>query len=136
MLKWLSVFTVLLFVLGCGPKPSTFEMAQADYGQVPKSYESLITQKLKESLPDPQAAKIEVSRPYPAVRALGILNGGGYEYGHIVQAWITPKDESGRLARKSSKIFWWSHTGWSTMLPSLDGVTPKYREQAEEYSGA
>lgn len=135
MLKWLSVFTILLFMLGCVQKPSAFEMAQADYGQVPNSYASLITHKLQESLPDPDAAKIEVSRPYPAVRDLGILNGGGYEYGHVVHAWVTPKNDSDELAGKSSKIFWWSHTGWSTMLPSLEGVTPKYREQAEEYAG-
>jgi hypothetical protein len=135
MLKWLSVFTVLLFMIGCVPKPSAYEMAQADYGQVPDSYEGLITHKLKEILPDSQSATIEVSRPYPAVRSLGSLNGGGYEYGHVVHAWVTPKNESESFARKSSKIFWWSHTGWSTMLPSLDGVTPKYPEQAEEYAG-
>ena len=136
MWKRLPVFAALLFVIGCVPKPSVFEMAQADYGQVPGNYESLITGKLKESLPDPDSARIEVSRPYPAVRSLGILNGGGYEFGHVVHAWVTPKNNSDRVAEKSSKIFWWSHTGWSTMLPTLEGVTPKYREQAEEYSGA
>ena len=58
-------------------------MTQADYCQVPDNYEDedLITHKLQESLHNLHAAKIEVSRPYPAVRALGILNGKGYEYG-------------------------------------------------------
>ena len=136
MSKWLSVFTVLLFLIGCVQKPSPSEMAQADYGRVPDSYASLITHKLQETLPDPHAVKIEVSRPYRAMRLLEVSKGGGYEYGHVVHAWVIPKDDPEELARKSSKIFWWSHTGWSTMLPSLDGVTPKYREQAEEYSGA
>jgi len=135
MWKLVSVCTILLFMSGCVYKPSAYEMAQADYGLVPDSYEGMIKHKLQENLPDPHAATIEVSRPYPAVRSLGILNGGGYEYGHVVHAWITHKNDSGRLARTSSRIFWWSHTGWSTLLPSLEGVTPKYREQAEEYSG-
>lgn len=135
MLKWLWVFTVLLFMIGCVHKPSAYEMEQADYGRVPDNYEGLITHKLQESLPDPHSAKITVSRPYPAIRSLSSLNGGGYEYGHVVHAWVTPKNDSDRLVKKSSKIFWWSQTGWSTLLPSLEGVTPKYREQAEEFSG-
>lgn len=135
MWRWLLVYSLLLLISGCVVKPSAFEMAKADYGQVPDTYAKLITYKIQKGLPNPQAAKIEVSRPYPAIRALGIWNGGGYEYGHVVHAWITPKHDAERSVRNSSQIFWWSHTGWSTMLPSLEGITPKYPEQAEEYAG-
>lgn len=135
MWKLVSVCIVLLFMGGCVYKPSAYEMAQADYGKVPDSYEGMIKHKLQENLSDPHAATIEVSRPYPAVRSLGIRNGGGYEYGHVVHARVIPENDSGRLAKTSSRIFWWSNSGWSTLLPSLEGVTPKYREQAEEYSG-
>ena len=151
MWKLVSVCTVLLFMSGCVYKPSAYEMAQADYGQVPDSYEGMIKHKLKQDLSDPHAATIEVSRPYPAVRSLDLKYGGRYEYGHVVHAWIIPKNDSSKvvhmctigghycltrfIAQKSSKVFWWSNTGWSTMLPSLEGVTPKYWEQAEEYSG-
>lgn len=135
MLKRLSAFMVLLLMSGCFLKPSPFEMADAEYGQVPDSYVTLITLKLQENLPNPHAAKIEVSQPYPAVRFMGIWNGGNYEYGHVVHAWITPHKEYEGAIKKSSKIFWWNHTGWSTMLPNLEGVTPKYPQQAEEYAG-
>ena len=151
MRKLLLLYIVLVFLNACVYKPTAYEMAQADYGQVPDSYEGMIKHKLKQDLPDPHAATIEVSRPYPAVRSLDLKYGGRYEYGHVVHAWIIPKNDSSNvvhmctiegnycltrfIAQKSSKVFWWSNTGWSTMLPSLEGVTPKYWEQAEEYSG-
>ena len=135
MWKLLLVCILLFFMNGCVHKPSAYEMAGADYGQVPSAYEGMIKHKLKESLPDPNSATIEVARPYPAVRSLEMKHGGGYEYGHVVHAWIIPQNDNIHSAKKSSKIFWWNNTGWSTMLPSLEGVTPKYWRQAEEYAG-
>ena len=148
---WLLLYIVLVFLNACVYKPTAYEMAKADYGQLPSTYQDMIKHKLKESLPDPNSVQIEIARPYPAVRSLDIKYGGGYEYGHVVHAWIIPKNDysnvvhfcttGGRhcltrfIAQESSKIFWWSNTGWSTMLPSLEGVTPKHWEQAEEYSG-
>jgi hypothetical protein len=110
-------------------------MAEADYGRVPNHYKQMIIAKINESLTDPESAKIEVPRPYPAVRHLGISQGGKYEYGHVVHVWVSTKNESGQYTQKSPRIYWWSNEGWSTRLPSLEGVIPKYPEQAEEYSG-
>ena len=135
MLKLLSILLGLVFIAGCAHKPSANDMFEADHGQVPKLYKQMIITQINESLADPESAKIEVPRPYPAVRYLGISKGGKYEYGHIVHVWVSTKNDSGRYTQKSPRIYWWSNTGWSAKLPSLEGVIPKYPEQAEEYSG-
>ena len=135
MLKLLSIFLGLVLIAGCAHKPSANDMFEADYGQVPNLYKQMIIAQINESLADPESAKIEVPRPYPAVRYLGISKGGEYEYGHVVHVWVSTKNGSGKYTPKSPRIFWWSNTGWSAKLPSLEGVIPKYPEQAEEYSG-
>ena len=135
MLKLVSIFLGLVLIAGCAHKPSANDMAEADYGRVPNHYKQMIIAKINESLADPESAQIEVPRPYPAVRYLGISKGGKYEYGHVVHVWVSTKNGSGKYTQKSPSIYWWSNTGWSTKLPSLEGVTPKYTEQAEEYSG-
>ena len=135
MLKPLSIFLGLILIAGCSHKPSANDMAEADYGRVPNHYKQMIIAKINESLANPESAKIEVPRPYPAVRHLGISQGGKYEYGHVVHVWVSTKNGSGKYTQKSPRIYWWSNTGWSTRLPSLEGVIPKYPEQAEEYSG-
>ena len=135
MLKLLSIFLGLMLLAGCAHKPSANDMAEADYGHVPNHYKEMIIDKINKSLPDPESAKIDVSRPYAAVRYLGISKGGKYEYGHVVHVWVSTRNDSGKYTQKSPRIYWWSNTGWSTKLPSLEGVTPKYPEQAEEYSG-
>ena len=76
MLKLLSIFLGLVLLAGCAHKPSANDMAEADYGQVPNHYKQMIIAKINESLADPESAKIEVPRPYPAVRYLGISKGG------------------------------------------------------------
>lgn len=127
---------LLCVLLGaCSQKPTQYQMTQADYGEVPTSYSSLIINKLKETYVGPRPVKVEIARPFPAVRRLGLKHGGQYEYGNVVQAWILSKDDEGKFTHRSPRIFWWSNTGWSTMLPSLEGVIPKYPEQAEEYTG-
>jgi len=133
--KLLSLFLGLMLIAGCAHKPSANDMAEADYGRVPNHYKQMIIAKINESLADPESAKVEVSRPYPAVRHLGISQGGKYEYGHVVHVWVWTTNNSGKYTQKSPRIYWWNNTGWSTKLPSLKGVTPKYPEQAEEYSG-
>ena len=135
MLKLLSIFLGLVLLAGCAHKPSANDMAEADYGHVPNHYKEMIIDKINKSLPDPESAKIDVSHPYAAVRYLGISKGGKYEYGHVVHVWVSTKNGSGKYTQKSPRIYWWSNTGWSTKLPSLEGVIPKYPEQAEEYSG-
>jgi len=135
MLKLVSIFLGLVLIAGCAHKPSANDMAKADYGRVPNHYKQMIKAKINESLADPESVKIEVPRPFPAVRYLGISKGGEYEYGHVVHVWVSTKNGSGKYTQKSPSIYWWSNTGWSTRLPSLEGVTPKYPEQAEEYSG-
>ena len=127
---------IFLIILGaCAQKPTKYQMGQANYGEVPKNYVSLITHKLEDMHTGSQPIKVEVPRPYAAVRYLGMKHGGKYEYGNVVHAWVVTQDAQGHYTRKSPKIFWWSDTGWSTMLPSLEGITPKYPEQAEEYTG-
>ena len=135
MLKLLSIFLGLVLIAGCAHKPSANDMFEAGYGQVPNLYKQMIIAQINESLADPESAKIEVPRPYPAVRYLGISKGGKYEYGHVVHVWVSTKNGSGKYTQKSPRIYWWSNTGWSAKLPSLEGVIPKYPEQAEEYSG-
>jgi hypothetical protein len=135
MLKLLSIFLGLVLIAGCAHKPSANDMFEADYGQVPNLYKQMIIAQINESLADPESAKIEVPRPYPAVRYLGISKGEKYEYGHVVHVWVSTKNGSGKYTQKSPRIYWWSNTGWSAKLPSLEGVIPKYPEQAEEYSG-
>ncbi len=136
MLKLLSIlFMGLVLLAGCGHKPSANNMANADYGRVPNLYKQMIIDQINESIVDPESAKIDVSLPYPAVRYLGISMGREYEYGHVVQVWVSTRDGLGKYTQKSPRIYWWSNTGWSTTLPSLEGVIPKYPEQAEEYSG-
>ncbi len=56
MRKLLLLYIVLVFLNACVYKPTAYEMAQADYGQVPDSYEGMIKHKLKQDLPDPHAA--------------------------------------------------------------------------------
>lgn len=133
--KLLSISLGLALIAGCAYKPSANDMVAANYGEVPKHYKQMIIAKVTESLPDPESAKIEVSRPYPAVRHLGISQGGEYEYGHVVHVWVSTKNGSETYTQRSPRIYWWNNTGWSAKLPSLEGVTPKYPEQAEEYSG-
>jgi hypothetical protein len=135
MLKLLSIFLGLVLIAGCAHKPSANDMFEADHGQVPKLYKQMIITQINESLAEPESAKIEVPRPYPAVRYLGISKGGKYEYGHVVHVWVSTKNGSGQYTQESPRIYWWSNTGWSAKLPSLEGVIPKYPEQAEEYSG-
>ncbi len=135
MLKRLSIILGLVLITGCVHKPSVNEMADADYGQVPTHYNQMIKAKIKKSLVDPESVRIEVPRPYPAVRPLGLSKGGEYEYGHVVHVWVSTKNDLGQYTEKSPRIYWWSNTGWSTRLSSLEGVIPKYPEQAEEYSG-
>jgi hypothetical protein len=135
MWKLLSIFLGLVLIAGCAYKPSADDMVAADYGQVPNHYKQMIIAKINKSLPDPESTKIDVARPYPAVRYLGISKGGEYEYGQVVHVWVSTKNGSGKYTQKSPRIYWWSNTGWSAKLPSLEGVTPKYPEQAEEYSG-
>ena len=135
MWKILSIFLVLALIAGCAHKPSAYDMAEADYGRVPNYYKQMIISKINEGLADPESVKIEVPRPYPAVRYLGISKGGKYEYGHVVHVRVSTKNASGKYTQKSPRIYWWNNKGWSTRLPSLEGVTPKYPEQAEEYSG-
>ncbi|UCH91152.1 MAG: hypothetical protein JSU60_00040 [Nitrospirota bacterium] len=135
MLKLLSIFLGLVLLAGCTHKPSANDMAEADYGRVPNLYKEMIISKINESLANPESAKIDVSRPYPAIRYLGISKGGKYEYGHVVHVWVSTRNGSGKYTQRSPRIYWWSNTGWSAKLPSLEGVTPKYPEQAEEYSG-
>ena len=135
MLKLLSIFLGLVLIAGCAHKPSANDMFDADYGQVPNLYKQMIIAQINESLADPESAKIEVPRPYPAVRYLGISKGGKYEYGHVVHVWVSTKNGSGKYTQKSPRIYWWSNTGWSAKLPSLEEVIPKYPEEAEEYSG-
>ena len=125
MLNLLSIFLGLVLIAGCAHKPSANDMFEADYGQVPNLYKQMIIAQINESLADPESAKIEVPRPYPAVRYLGISKG----------VWVSTKNGSGKYTQKSPRIYWWSNTGWSAKLPSLEGVIPKYPEQAEEYSG-
>jgi hypothetical protein len=132
--KLIYIFLGLVLLGGCVQKPSSLDMAEAEYGKVPDLYKQMIMRQIKESLADPQSAKIEVSRPYPAARYLGISKGGKYEYGHVVHVQISTKTGSGKYAQSSPRIYWWSNTGWSATLPSLEGVIPKYPEQAEEYS--
>ncbi len=62
MRKLLLLYIVLVFLNACVYKPTAYEMAQADYGQVPDIYEGMIKHKIKQYLPDPHAATIEVSR--------------------------------------------------------------------------
>ena len=133
--KLLYIFLGLVLMGGCVQKPSSLDMAEAEYGNVPDLYQQMIIRQIKESLADPESAKIDVSRPYPAVRHLGISKGGEYEYGHVVHVWVSTRNDSGKYTQKSPRIYWWSNTGWSAKLPSLEGVIPKYPEQAEEYSG-
>lgn len=135
MLNRLALILIFAFLLACAQKPTAYEMAKADYGHVPASYQRLIINKIKESLPDPESATIDVAKPFPAIRYLGLSKGGKYEYGQVVHVWVTTKDTTGHEVQKFSKIFWWNNTGWNTMLPSLEGITPKYLEQAEEYTG-
>jgi len=71
MWKRPSVCRVLLFMNGCSYKPSAYEIAIADYGQVSDCYEDLITHNLQASLLDPHTAKIEVSRPCPGFAPWG-----------------------------------------------------------------
>ena len=133
--KLLYLFLGLVLMGGCAQKPSSLDMAEAEYGNLPELYQQMIITQIKESLADPQSAKIKVSRPYPATRYLGISEGGKYEYGHVVHVRISTKNGSGKYIQNSPRIYWWNNTGWSATLPSLEGVTPKYPEQAEEYSG-
>ena len=135
MLKRLAVFLIFIILPACAQKPTAYEMSKADYGQVPASYQGLIINKIKGSLPEPESATIEVAKPFPAIRYLGLSKGGEYEYGHVVHVWVTAKDSMRQGVQKSPKIFWWNNKGWNTMLPSLEGITPKYPAQAEEYTG-
>jgi hypothetical protein len=132
--KLLCIFMGLILMGGCVHKPSSLEMAEADYGKVPDLYKQMIITKINQSLADPESAKIEVSRPYPAARYLGISEGGKYEYGHVVRVWVSTKNGSGEYTQISPRIYWWNNIGWSAKLSSLEGVIPKYPEQAEEYS--
>ncbi len=135
-MRKLFLALILLIILGaCAQKPTQYQMSKANYGRVPTNYASLITKKLEETYTGPRPMKVEVPNPYPALRRLNWKQGGKYEYGNVVHAWVVTQDAQGNYTQKSPRIFWWSDTGWSTMLPSLDGVTPKYPEQAEEYTG-
>ncbi len=135
MRKLIPLLLLCALLGACSHKPTQDQMIQGDYGEVPSTYSSLIINQLKDTYIGPRPARIEVAKPFPAVRRRGLNHAGTYEYGHVVQAWILTKDDEGQFTQRSPRIFWWGNTGWSTMLPSLEGVIPKYPEQAEEYIG-
>ena len=100
MTKLIYLLLSLALMAGCMHKPSAHDMADAEYGEVPRFYKEMIIDKINKNLNDPESARIDVPRPYPAIRSLGISKGGKYEYGHVVYVRVSTKMGKGSMSQQ------------------------------------
>lgn len=93
-MKNLMAILFLLFISmlnGCSFAPSQKELENADYGQYPSSYKSIISEYMSNILKDPSSAEYR----YINTPKTGWNSWGGTKFGYIVCTYINAKNSFG-----------------------------------------
>ena len=97
--------------------PSASELARADFGFTPDSYQQQIKDHFSQTLFDPYSAHYQFGQPYEASVYKGIFRGGGYYFGHAVDVLVNAKNRFGGYVGNTA------HTIFFTSIGELHDVT-------------
>ena len=108
MKKIKLTIAIILVILGCIPKPSPQELANATFASLPSNYENKIKDAFTFKLIDPTAPVYKFQQPVKKTKFKGVLRGGGHYYGWQVCGLVNSKNRFGGYVgwKKFSAFFY------------------------------
>ena len=116
---------IALILCGCATAPSQQEMAFADYGPYPDEYQEKVKSLFAKTLRDPYSAVYEFQTPKMGYAYNGLIHGGGYTFGWIVQVGVNAKNGFGGYVGEQTYYFMFERDQWEDITMSM-GVNANY----------